>query len=140
MSPMRLADYHPDWAWISRQIRGQAGDVCEFCQVPNGALIQRNASGDWIRWDELGAMNSDAGWSWLGTWDPPPPVTVVLTVAHLCHDTTCIDPTHLRALCQRCHLGYDRPHHERRSAETRARKRAEAMTATGQLGLEEVSA
>jgi len=40
----------------------------------------------------------------------PHPVTgsiVVLTVAHLDHDTWNSDPGNLRALCQRCHNRYD---------------------------------
>ena len=46
------------------------------------------------------------------------PVTgsrVVLTVAHLDHIPENCDPENLRAMCQRCHLAYDRDHH----AETR---------------------
>ena len=32
---------------------------------------------------------------------------VVLTVAHLCQDSTCDDEAHLKAMCNRCHLRYD---------------------------------
>lgn len=41
----------------------------------------------------------------------PHPVTdsrVVLTIAHLDHALTNHDLTNLRAMCQRCHLRYDR--------------------------------
>jgi hypothetical protein len=58
----------------------------------------------------------------------PHPATgsvVVLTVAHLDHTPeTCTDDN-LRAMCQRCHLNYDRGHH----AETAARTRAAAAAA-----------
>ena len=35
-------------------------------------------------------------------------VRVVLTISHRDHDPTNNDPANLRALCQRCHLRYDR--------------------------------
>lgn len=44
----------------------------------------------------------------------PHPVTgstVVLTVAHLDHQPENCDDDNLRAMCQRCHLAYDRDHH-----------------------------
>jgi hypothetical protein len=36
MMAMNRADYHPDWPNISRQIRAQAHNRCEFCGVENG--------------------------------------------------------------------------------------------------------
>lgn len=50
---------------------------------------------------------------------------VVLTVAHLCHDPGCLDPTHLRAMCQRCHNRYDVPFRRRNRSRTRARQLAD---------------
>lgn len=44
----------------------------------------------------------------------PHPVTgskVVLTTAHLDHVPEHVDRANLRAMCQRCHLSYDRDHH-----------------------------
>lgn len=54
---------------------------------------------------------------------------VVLTIAHLDHTPEHNDPENLRAMCQGCHLHYDRQHH----AETRARTLREARAAAGQL-------
>lgn len=34
-------------------------------------------------------------------------VKIRLTVAHLCHTTNCDDRSHLRAMCEPCHLIYD---------------------------------
>jgi hypothetical protein len=55
---------------------------------------------------------------------------VVLTVAHLC---TCEPPctliTHVKALCNRCHLLADGPLHQRHAAETRRQQKE----AAGQL-------
>ena len=55
---------------------------------------------------------------------------VVLTVAHLCTcDPLCAEPSHLKAMCNRCHLRVDMPLHQRHAAETRRRER-EAMGQT----------
>ena len=50
---------------------------------------------------------------------------VVLTTAHLDHTPENCDPANLRAMCQGCHLHYDRDHHAR----TTRRQRAIAETA-----------
>lgn len=52
----------------------------------------------------------------------PHPITgskVVLTVAHLDHTPENCDDANLRAMCQRCHLSYDGPHHAETAAQTR---------------------
>ncbi|MFJ9234118.1 hypothetical protein ACIRJ3_03925 [Streptomyces anulatus] len=54
---------------------------------------------------------------------------VILTVAHLDHTPENCDPANLRAMCQGCHLHYDREHHRQTAAATR---RA-AREAAGQL-------
>jgi hypothetical protein len=58
---------------------------------------------------------------------------VVLTVAHLDHVPEHSDDSNLRAMCQGCHLHYDRDHHR----ETAAATRRAALEATGQLTLTE---
>ena len=57
---------------------------------------------------------------------------VVLTVAHLCHTPECRE--HVKAMCQGCHLHYDREHH----AET-ARATRDALSGQGRLFTEEAS-
>lgn len=57
---------------------------------------------------------------------------VVLTVAHLDHTPENCHDDNLRAMCQGCHLHYDRQHH----AETRARTRRAEIEAAGQLALD----
>lgn len=56
---------------------------------------------------------------------------VVLTIAHLDHTPEHNDPSNLRAMCQGCHLHYDREHH----AETRAATVRAARESAGQLEL-----
>ena len=43
-------------------------------------------------------------------------IRVVLTTAHLCQDSRCADLTHLRMMCQRCHLAYDTEQHAAHAA------------------------
>jgi hypothetical protein len=57
--------------------------------------------------------------------------TVVLTVAHLDHTPENCHPANLRAMCQGCHLRYDRDHH----AETARATRARQLAAVGVLPL-----
>ena len=53
---------------------------------------------------------------------------IVLTVAHLNHTPEDCRPENLRAWCQRCHLAYDRAHHQINSAATRrARKQTREL-------------
>ncbi|MFD7590663.1 hypothetical protein ACFV84_35095 [Kitasatospora sp. NPDC059811] len=52
--------------------------------------------------------------------------TVVLTTAHLDHQPEHCDPANLRAMCQGCHLHYDRDHHRETAAATRRAAREEA--------------
>lgn len=47
---------------------------------------------------------------------------VVLTVAHLNHQPEDCRDDNLKAMCQRCHLRMDVPHHRRNAAETRRQK------------------
>lgn len=56
---------------------------------------------------------------------------VVLTVAHLDHTPENCDEANLRAMCQGCHLHYDREHHR----ESRLLAEREARAAAGQLEL-----
>lgn len=109
--PMDLKRYPANWRDLSREIRIlRAGGRCEFARAdlpPCSAVDGR-----------------------------PHPVTgslVVLTVAHLwrgpcaAHHAAgikCDNPAHLAALCQRCHLGYDRSEHVRKRAASRRAARA----------------
>ncbi len=52
--------------------------------------------------------------------------TVVLTVAHLCHDSECADESHLKAMCNRCHLRLDVKQHQQNAYRTRREGKAMA--------------
>ena len=49
---------------------------------------------------------------------------IMLTVAHLDHTPQNCDEGNLKAMCQRCHLRYDRDHHIRNASATRAARKA----------------
>lgn len=75
------------WQAIRNGILRRAGDCCEGtpqfpeCRAVNGEPHPRTKS------------------------------KVVLTIAHMDQDPNHNDEANLRALCQRCHLAWDRPHH-----------------------------
>lgn len=84
-------DYPPDWKAISKRIRFErAAGRCEChgeCGIhPGHRCTEKNG-------DKAQFANGK----------------VVLTVAHLDHDSTNSDEMNLRAMCQRCHLAYDAP-------------------------------
>lgn len=67
---------------------------------------------------------------------------IVLTIAHLnypggpCdHVNPCDDPSHLKAMCQRCHLRMDRELHIANGKATRERKKLESLTRNGHVEL-----
>lgn len=104
--PLRRERYPADWEAISRRIRVErAGNRCEGSP----------------RYPDCRAENGQ-----------PHPVThsrVVLTVAHLDHDTTNNHDDNLRALCQRCHLFHDLEHHMANARRTRWLKKLGGQSA-----------
>jgi tRNA(Ile)-lysidine synthase TilS/MesJ len=67
---------------------------------------------------------------------PVKKIKIVLTIAHIDHDTTNNADDNLAALCQRCHNRHDAPHRTVNAARTRERKRREAKVASGQQEME----
>lgn len=99
--PMDRNKYPENWEAISIGIRMRAHWICEFCGAVNGEPHPETGS------------------------------KVVLTVAHLDHNTWNCDPGNLRALCQRCHLHYDLEHH----METRRERERRELIENGQMEL-----
>lgn len=48
---------------------------------------------------------------------------IILTIAHMDHDTTNNDFNNLKALCQKCHLNYDKELHRKNSKSTLEKKK-----------------
>ena len=109
--PINRKDYPDNWPAIRAAILTRAGHRCEWCGLPDRAWITRTRAGAaTVHVDRLAASAHGK------------PVLVILTVAHLDHDTKNNDPANLRAGCQRCHLVYDRDQHALNAAQTRRLK------------------
>jgi hypothetical protein len=124
--PMNRKNYPPNWDALSREVRERAGQRCEcrgecgehcgyLCGAPNRERIRRKEGAPWV-WSLSSEVYGSEGWAYQA------PIRVVLTVAHLCHDSRCADPACLLALCQRCHLRLDAPQHAANARATRARR------------------
>jgi hypothetical protein len=129
--PMDMSKYPADWKAISKRIReDRAGNKCEWCGVENKAYGARDRFDAWHDESEIAGMSNGTGTHYFG--DYPKMIKVVLTVAHLNHDTTDNRDENLAALCQRCHLRHDAKHHAKNAAKTR---RKNHMERTGQAEL-----
>jgi glyoxylase-like metal-dependent hydrolase (beta-lactamase superfamily II) len=129
--PIRPSERHrypKDWKSIRQRILERAGDRCEFCGVENGAIGRRKRDGSFERFPGTGVEAAALNAIRL--------TRIVLTIAHLDHTPENNANDNLRALCQRCHLAHDRPHHLRNARVTRLRKldSARPILADLQLG------
>lgn len=113
MSPIRPENrnrYPDDWPEITRRIKvDRAQGRCECageCGRPDWHL------------EHDGRCGNRHGQPALGTGS-----RVVLTTAHLNHTPEDCSDGNLKAMCQGCHLHYDRDHH----AQTRAASKAAAL-------------
>jgi 5-methylcytosine-specific restriction endonuclease McrA len=91
--PFDLNNYHKKWSLIRRLILKRAGEV-------------RNAQNEIV---------VEACCEWCGAENhrphPDTKTKVELTTAHIDRDRTHNWFSNLAALCQKCHLNYDRPIH-----------------------------
>lgn len=93
IKPKNKGKYPENWAEISLYIRTvKSAGYCEFCGVPNHVTINK-----WTRKRVPEAS--------------PDSFKVVLTAAHMDHNPENCDIDNLKALCQRCHLNYDKNEH-----------------------------
>lgn len=117
MSPMRRELYGDGWEVFSERIRfkrakgrcecrGECGSEHETAHKTTGRCPRRH-----------------------GNLIPGGARKVILTTAHLCNDHACRDDSHVRAMCQRCHLNLDRHHHARNASLTRDRKHGQERLA-----------
>ncbi len=114
ISPDKRALYPSNWREISARVRARSGGRCE-CTGECGLA------------PHVGRCGNIHGEPNLRTGSK-----VVLTTAHLDHDPTSDDESRMKAMCQGCHLAYDREQHRASSADTRARR---ADVASGQQRL-----
>jgi len=96
--PCDYSIYPSNWKTeIRPAVLLRADNRCEVCGLPNKVYINRYTR-------EICLMNEDNA------------ILVILTIAHLDHDETNADIKldRLKAMCQRCHLRYDRLEKKRR--------------------------
>lgn len=115
--PIDYKNYPKNWkSEIRPAILERANNKCEFCGVENNIAIFRGTIiGKEVYQRDNGAVydadNSEFLFNdYYAEIEAPETrkaIKVVLTVAHLDHDTTNNDPSNLKALCQRCHNRYD---------------------------------
>lgn len=99
--PENRARYPANWQEISLAIKDRAGWRCE-CEGECGRGTHEGRCPNKHRERAYGTGS-----------------LVILTTAHLDHTPENCDDENLRAMCQGCHLHYDREHHARTAYTTR---------------------
>lgn len=114
--PFDKSKYPPNWSDVIRpRILQRDNYKCVHCGLAHRARGYRDTRGRFVECDEF-----------MEDWAIKAGKrvhTIFLSVAHLCHDTMCEDDAHMRSLCQKCHLHYDRP----TNVMKRRRRRADAL-------------
>jgi hypothetical protein len=141
--PVNYRKYPTNWKTeIRPRILARANHRCEECGVENYSQIIRS-SVDPSRYllfdrEEL-AYRLNGELARMSEWGDEfifsPEIRIVLTIAHLDHDTANNADDNLRALCQRCHLRYDKTHHATNAKRTRNTNKRTQIQQTGQLEL-----
>lgn len=115
---MRYTAYPANWAEISQRIRfDRAKGRCEWCGLEEGQCYPRRKTRVRLAVAHLGVPKPDGR---MGDK----------------HDKSDCRPENLAALCQRCHLNYDRRDHADKASANRARKTRERLARLGYLQLE----
>lgn len=103
--------YPKNWKEIRQSILTRANNKCEFCGVENHKWGYRDKNGEFVISEGMQQEADELDGEHL--------FKIVLTIAHLDHNPQNNNPENLKALCQKCHLNYDKEHH----AETRRKTR-----------------
>ena len=128
--PFIKANYPADWKAISLRIRARDEHSCKWCGVPHNAVIRRLEDGE--SYTYYGQYTTNDEWQRRWARATPKLVRIVLTVAHIDHDSTNNADDNLAALCQRCHLRHDARQHTENAARTRRNRKI----AAGQMEIE----
>ena len=101
--PIDYSRYHPQWKDLIRpDILKRDEFRCAFCGVEHKVKGYRQRDGTFVKCDE-----NRLEWAAVNGFKV---IRIILTVAHLDHDIKNNNYDNLKALCQRCHLNYDRKH------------------------------
>lgn len=117
--PINYKHYPANWkSELRPAVLTRANNCCETCGVPNYAVVRWNIEeGCYDEYNESPKTYAEAREIWVdlmagdyySDWK-----VIVLTIAHLDHDVNNNALENLKALCQRCHLNYDREDNTRR--------------------------
>jgi hypothetical protein len=134
--PCDYSKYPKNWkSEIRPAILTRAKNRCENCKIPNLVTVSRGDYFGTDAWQDddgnifCGATSEKIGEDYVGALFAlngrrrVVNLKVVLTVAHIDHDTTNNELENLKALCQRCHLRHDAVLHRVNSRNTFNQKR-----------------
>src|SRR6266545_1201636 len=128
--PEKRSLYPSNWKQISKDARQRASNKCELCKAPNGRLVARGTGRDAGTYMlEHGAVFSEVDGAPLGVargseYERSHLVRIILTVSHTDHNPENCERSNLRALCQKCHLHWDRAEHQATARATRLARKA----------------
>jgi hypothetical protein len=119
--PIDYKKYPKNWkSEIRPYILNRANHCCEDCGVKNHDTGFRGIDGHFYndnfiiqQLDLYGIDMFDKHIS-----EKAKHFKIVLTVAHLDHNLSNNDYSNLKALCQKCHLNYDKEHHSKNRRKT----------------------
>jgi hypothetical protein len=118
MPPCNYQDYPQNWKTeIRPAILKRANNCCEECGIRNYSVGYRSVDQKFVECQEWLYNESKF------TPDGHKVIKIILTIAHLDHDTTNNDPSNLKALCQLHHLKHDTLHHKKNTKETIRKKK-----------------
>ena len=100
-----------EWKEIRNSILIRAEGQCESCGVDDRILVT---------WE-------DGKWWTVTSTEDCKAVFIVLTIAHLNHDPTDNRSDNLKALCQRCHNGFDREQRQANAKLTRISRKTHPL-------------
>ena len=113
--PCDYSKYPPNWKTeIRPRILERAKNCCETCGVKNNIIIRRYKKNpfQYTCWNEetFQMILRSKFTGMIIERDYLLPIKIILTIAHLDHDPKNwnVKDERLKALCQRCHLLYDR--------------------------------
>lgn len=132
--PIDYKKYPSNWKTeIVPKVKARENNRCAFCGVKNYSVGYREGSKfiptcgngyhDKAGSGELTYKEARKLVKHCNEYSEDNLIVIVLTVAHLDHDVTNNELSNLKALCQKCHLNYDKEHHRKNTKETLNKKK-----------------
>ncbi len=130
--PINYKLYPKNWKTeIRPAILKRANNRCEICNVQNYSEGFRNKEGHFYTTEYIISELENSGvdmfedelFNCVQKDGQVKPIKIVLTIAHLDHDISNNDYSNLKALCQKCHLDYDKNYHKENRKNTLMKKK-----------------